>query len=427
MNFFDSIVLFFVFLLIGGVVTLLLFKKNACKEDGYKIFSISLVVYSLYSIIVYSETISRGEFLLYSDQEWFYQVSQELGGLNNIQEIFKRCFIYREHIETEGAYFYMGVLSFIANKFFSGNSIIFQMLNVVFLASLINIFVYRILLFFIEYKNAFKYALIYVFGSYIFFYSPWLLRDIHIALLYAIALTLLFSSFKVYKLFLFIPIILITVEFRFEHGVFLMIFPFLYVYDKIKDSKKMLFFTIILFCSGILYFSSFIISNLSNIFMAMENYEEFTIEQAEETGGLGRYIFYLPIGVRQIVSVIYSQMSPFPSWNLLLSAKSLPDIIIGIIAMISPIYWFIVWYIVITNYVSNKGRFQAILKYSGIILVCFLFANSGNMTIRRIICMYPVIYLFYCVIKENIENFNRKIFSAIKLYVFISILYLVIK
>ena len=62
-------------------------------------------------------------------------MSQYLGELPNVKSIFDDCFtnqVYRLLTENQGAYFYSGLLSYVANHYLGGNNVLFQILNVSF-------------------------------------------------------------------------------------------------------------------------------------------------------------------------------------------------------------------------------------------------------------------------------------------------------
>ncbi|MCS2327014.1 hypothetical protein NXV84_07680 [Bacteroides fragilis] len=66
--------------------------------------------------------------------------------------------------------------------------------------------------------------------------------------------------------------------------------------------------------------SIIIIPEIMAIQKTLNSYQEFTQDAAEE-GGLGKYIYRLPMGLKELVAVLYSQMSPFPSWGESLMLK----------------------------------------------------------------------------------------------------------
>lgn len=414
-------------------ISYIIFDTTIERVKTLKIFRLSSFLYfsfALFSFWSYIE--NNNSFFQYSDQDNFYEMSQYLGSLPNIKSIFDACFINQPYLaltENQGAYFYLGIISYFANIYLGGNSVIFQILNVSFLAALIPVFVFRILAYFVSLKSAFRYVIIFIFCSHVFYYSPWILRDIHIALLYAIGLSILFSPFKVYRLIVLSLLVFITTFFRLEHGLFMLFMPLLYVYEQTKYNKFIHYTFVIIGLGVCVFLGTIILPEVISIQSTLSGYVDYTQEAAEE-GGLGKYIYRLPIGIKQIVTVLYSQMSPFPSWNLAVNAKNFPQFIIGIVQMVAPLFWFIVWFCIVK--VMSTKRYKNILPsiaiYAGLILVVFLLLNSSNMNPRRLICMYPVLYLFFVIAKEKYPLFIKKNMKySFAVYCALCVTYLIIK
>lgn len=318
MIFFVIIGLYIFFFLSCFCISYVIFDTTPQKKIALKIFSFSSFLYFFFSLLVYwGYVINNNSFFQYPDQESFYEMSQYLGGLPNVESIYNDCFtdqIYLALTENQGAYFYFGLISYFANHYLGGNSVLFQILNVSFLAALIPVFIFRILISFVSVRRAFLSSIIFVFCSYIFYYSPWILRDIHIALLYSIGLSILYTPFKVYRLLLLCILSFVTFYFRAEHGLFMLFMPLLYVYEQTKKNKIVHYSLIGISIVIIMGLSIIIIPEIMAIQKTLNSYQEFTQDAAEE-GGLGKYIYRLPMGLKELVAVLYSQMSPFPSWG----------------------------------------------------------------------------------------------------------------
>lgn len=405
--------LYIFFFLSCFCISYVIFDTTPQKKIALKIFSFSSFLYFFFSLLVYwGYVINNNSFFQYPDQESFYEMSQYLGGLPNVKSIYNNCFadqIYLALTENQGAYFYFGLISYFANHYLGGNSVLFQILNVSFLAALIPVFIFRILISFVSLRRAFLSSIIFVFCSYIFYYSPWILRDIHIALLYSIGLSILYTSFKVYRLLLLCVLSFITFYFRAEHGLFMLFMPLLYVYEQTKKNKIVHYSLIGISIVIIMGLSIIIIPEIMAIQKTLNSYQEFTQDAAEE-GGLGKYIYRLPMGLKEIVAVLYSQISPFPSWGGITNAKNFPQLIIGLVQIIAPAFWFIVWFCVvqILRYKDYRDLLPNILIFSGLAFLAFLIANSSNINPRRLICMYPVFYIFYVIAKENYPFYMAK-------------------
>lgn len=423
--------LFFVCVCIG--ISYVVFDTITERQKALKIFVFSSFLYVLFAFFVYwSYVINNNSFFQFPDQENFYEMSQYLGGLSNLKSIFDNCFtnqVYLILTENQGAYFYLGFISYFANHFLGGNNVLFQILNVSFLAALIPVFVFRILINFVSLKRAFLSSIVFVFCSYIFYYSPWILRDIHTALLYTIGLSILYSSFKLYRLLVLCVIIFITFYFRVEHGLFMFFMPLLYVYEQTKRSKIAHNSFIIIGTVVIVSLSVVIIPEVMTIQKTLDSYQNFTQDLAEE-GGFGKYIYRLPTGLKEITAMLYSQISPFPSWGLLTNAENFPQFIIGLVQMIAPAFWFIVWFCVIQimRFRDYRESLPNILILSGLAFLVFLLANSSNINLRRLICMYPVFYIFYVIAKEKFPFYIAKeLKRGLGIYLILCVVYLFMK
>jgi hypothetical protein len=312
-------------LLTGSLLCYLLSKgKQIVEKNLLVIFFLNFTFYLLYAVIVYYSYIEQNDFFLFSDQETFYESGNYLSQFTSIKDIFNACFVERIHIETECAYFIFGTISFLANRFLDGNSIFLQSIFVSYFAILTNLFVYKTLSFYVLPKKALKYTLIYSFLTPIFFYSPWILRDIHIAFLFSIGIYLIHTPFSIKKLLLFIPLIIITAEFRLEHGFFYLVFPLLYIllqgrnHPNYKIIIKFFIIIAIVFSAVII---NAILPKLYSIQEGLKRYVMYT-EEAINYQGLGHYLYELPFGIKQIAIIIYSQISSFPPWAILTESSS---------------------------------------------------------------------------------------------------------
>ena len=205
--------------------------------------------------------------------------------------------------------------------------------------------------------------------------------------------------------------------------------PLLYVYEQTKKNKIVHYSLIGISIVIIMGLSIIIIPEIMAIQKTLNSYQEFTQDAAEE-GGLGKYIYRLPMGLKELVAVLYSQMSPFPSWGGIANAKNFPQLIIGLVQIIAPAFWFIVWFCVIQilRCKDYRNLLPNILILSGFAFLTFLIANSSNINPRRLICMYPVFYIFYVIAKENYPFYMAKNMKrGVGIYFILCIVYLFMK
>ena len=167
MIFFAIAVLYLFFILSCFCISYIIFDTIVERKKALKIFLLSSLLYFIFALFAYwAYAINNNSFFQYPDQENFYEMSQYLGRLPNLKSIFDGCFtdqVYLILTENQGAYFYLGITSYFANHCLGGNNVLFQILNVSFLAALIPVFVFRILTTFVSVKRAFKSTIVFVF------------------------------------------------------------------------------------------------------------------------------------------------------------------------------------------------------------------------------------------------------------------------
>jgi len=420
------------YILIGVILAFSIFKKDMDKIKSMQVFFITYSIYSVYIAIIYLGYITRGGWFISPDEHLFYTASEALGNMSNIRSIYETCFVQRVHIENEGAYFTRGVVAYVANNYLYGNSPLIQYLNSAFIGSLCSVFMYKILLQFIDAKKSFKYTLIYVAFSYLMLSAGKLTRDVYINFFYIWALSILFSDFSVRKLILLFVLVLVTMQFRLEHGLFMAFIPMLFIYEKAKERanfkliRKLLIVVMIIIAIAI---AGVVLVYLKNIMSTMEGYVEFTSKNSEQ-GGLGKYILRLPAGIKQIAIIIHSQMEPFPSWKQLLESNNIFEMIGGGVVMVSPFFWFVVCFCTL-RYSMIKGfykDFPIILRYSGLVLILFLLVNTSNMNPRRLVCMYPILFTVYSIGSTKYPTlFRNNMIRAVFIYLCLCGVYLLIK
>lgn len=384
--------------------------NSKIKSDFLLLFNISFLTYIVLSILAFLSFAEINDFFIFSDQEEFFEIGQELGRLSSFFEIFHLCFVERVHLINEGVIFYFGSLAHFAN-IFDGNSLFYQIINIAFFGVLINIFVYRILLFYTNVNNAFKFAVYFALFSHIPAFSVWILRDIHIAFFFSVAIYFLHFSFKIRNLFILLLLSIIVFEFRIVSGLAFLFFPLFYVFRGILNSKSKIIYLIITCSALILLISKFnqqIYYSFLTMIEGFEHYSEYSVEVANDQGGLGGLLLNLPDGIKHFAVLIYSQISPFPIWDQLIKANTFIQYIFGLFFMISPLFWGFVFYFTVVNLLSKRDKLKALQRGFLFFFIIFLLGNSSNLNLRRVIAAYPILYsLFVFFITQSTKNSIR--------------------
>ncbi|MBD0778096.1 hypothetical protein HPE56_09855 [Maribacter sp. ANRC-HE7] len=421
------------FVTLGTGISFWLTKGNRRDRlNLLKIFFSSYVAYVLFSLVSYLDYNAINDFFLFPDQTLFFEVGETLGKGTGLSQIFQDCFILRIHEENEGAYFIFGLIGFVANKYFDGNSILLQSLHVGFMAMILNLFLYKTIRFHTYRSEALKFALLFAFFSPLFFYAPWILRDVHIALLYAIGIYMMHTRFTIKRLLLFIPLIIVTLEFRLEMGLFSFFMPVYYFYFRGKKHRNYKFLLTSFIFVGVAVFGmilNFLVTSIEATLKSFESYSSYTEENLG--GGLGAMLYELPVGLKQLAVTFFSQIMPFPAWGKFLVSETSFEYIISLIECCGAIFWSCLFLFMTFAFTNKKVR-KHLSKENIVMLVIalvFLLGNSSEMNTRRILCIYPLIFILYLNIRHMLPKRKRMYYSysSIALYSALSVIYFFIK
>ena len=275
-----------------------------------------------------------------------------------------------------------------------------------------------------------KFALLSIF----LMYSCFIVRDIIISFFYLLSLNVVFKKFSIIKVFYLLMFALITWGIRLYSGLFLLGFILIYIYvHGIENTRYRTLYTIFMAVLA----AAFLIPNI----LASTAYEqtindislanEHSLDAEMSSGGLIARLYKLPSGISQIMVGLYSQIAPFPPNGTLLRSENFVQLIIGLLVIVYEFFWYLVSYGLIITIVL-KGTFS-FLSTKEFILLCatvvFILANVAHPDLRRMMPMYPVIYICYLRAKTTFgSNWFKPLRSnMIVIYLFLFVLYSVIK
>lgn len=403
------------------------------RDRGRLLFNIVFSCLTVFACVHYMDTVVDWQtFALdWNDEYKFWKLSETLSCSPSVKSIFVDCFINRNvggSIDNQGYVFYIGILAYMAETFLDGNNLLYQFMGSVLFGSLFSIVLYKIFLLYIDGKKAFKYVLLFSLCSVVFSYGFLFLRDVVILFFYVSILYIVLQKFTVHRLIGLILLSFIVFQLREEHGLFSIVFIAYYIYKAFRKIKVLIW--LFLPCLPVVffvYFGTYFDRSLSS----MENYKEHTEVAANTVGGLSTNLFRLPPGIKEVVMFFYAALSPIPPWFPLLASTNLFNGIVNLHVIVYAIFWYIVFYSAF-KWLVLDGRIKQLpvdMIWLLGIAVLFIFLNLSNPTHRRMMAVYPVIYLAYCFIKEKIPrpvvNKNKLVLSGI--YVFGLVLYIFLK
>jgi hypothetical protein len=373
----------------------------------FTLLSVILPTYLLYSFITYNDDFGFTR-LYYSDEGYFFKNISSLSNEGSIQQIWNKTIVQRTHRDYEGFFLFHGLIGYFGKLFFDSSTVALHSFWISFLGVLTNLFVFKVIRVFFPLNTSLKLILVFSLLSPMFYYTPWILRDIHIAFLYSVSFFLVLRRFSIINATLLFLIALMTIEIRVENGLFLLVFPVInLIINKYNQAGIRRFYPFIIIIS--ILSVSFLISMKLNDFSrsadSLNSYSEFTVGTMND--GFGSKLYKLPFGVRQFAVAINSQLTPMPPWALI---KGDSFFIAGFVKLVNTIFWSILLFFGMFS-ISKKGitDLPLGLKYIYPLVLIFLFLNTSNMTIRRVISIYPILFLFIVYIGSKIPSHVRKV------------------
>lgn len=259
-----------------------------------------------------------------------------------------------------------------------------------------SLLVYRLFLLYFDPRVSYKYTLIFALCSPFLIYSTVILRDIVIAFFYLLVYDIVLRDFKVRSI---IPILLLTVltlGCRLYSGLFLLSFLLFYIYKGISSTryaKPMIIIAGLIFV-GIV--SQYVLGSeiLTHSQEELNGYVEY---DADRSTGFSAKLAGLPSGAKELALSIYSQVHPFPFYELVKLANNAPTLLLSIVKSLSVLWWYFIFYgLCYALFIKKKVFVYNLFDYMlfGIIAI-YIVLNSTQIDVRRIMAVYPLIYLYY--------------------------------
>lgn len=422
------IILFFAYLL-GVSITRSL---NNTQRKTLKIYSILFLVSSIYMILCYVFMTKKGfEYLFAPDiVGYFYPENVRYLEMGNYWDILSQIWKHYHFLDRKiVGYFSYTTLWGVISRSLNASLFITLQISTLFLYSFIGVVLYRIFLKCnFSSSKSYKYTLIISLCSIMFFWSTVFIRDIHIALLYLLAIYQTFdTNFSLKTLLKLLIIIFITCLFRIESGLFLFVLIPTYLlltlyYSKYKFIVIGISFVILALVG---YFILYNFSTLELLITA--NAESYKLEY---TGGMISTLQKIPI-IGDLISIIYTAIQPIPFWGVLDPSGKPVALgeetynIMGFPRSVNAFFnWFVIFYIMVWIFSSKKrkrtkGLLPKSLIYNLWIGLFFLLIQSSVVEQRRLVGYYCVFYVLFFIIYEHISLSEKKLINATAIISFV--------
>lgn len=424
-------------------IGIIIFTNKDNLKYILKIYNISFIVYFSYLLICYIFMAHHNyQYLLAYDPINVYIPTTEFylaqGNFFNMLTS-----IWHEHVflsrNTPGYYTVLTLFGCISSAL-NANLYVSLQLSTLLFTCFISVVIFRLLLLTnISQTRSYKYAIIISLFSIIFFYSTQILRDVHIALFYLLAILITFTpKFSIVNIVKLLLLIIVTALFRIESGLFLFILIPIYLLLTLQKSKyKIIVATISL---GIfIVLAIFAINNREEISTIYENNRENYVEGVTEGRGMIANLQKIPV-IGDFFSIIYNAIQPLPFWakmspsgkdnlgNEVYNIMTFPLVFASFFNWITILY-ILMW--IFSPEIKNRTRQQISkpLQYNLWVGLVFLYLQSSVIAQRRLMGYYCIFYILFFIIYSNLKIEEKKQFNilAILSFVFmqvISVIYL---
>ena len=428
---FDISIPFFivVWLIFGNLIIYISFKKDNFSISR-QIFYVTFFIYLGYMLLTKLFYIEN-PFL-----NWFY-VSDPVSFYTRIFNFCKRDVYYgvglldfgnQAVIDRGTALYYLGWVVGRISYFIGGiNSPVIHNIVVVWCMSMINVFLYNTSRYFLDKQKSKDIALTYGIFSYSLIFSSVLLRDQHVALLIAIGFYIILGNFSIKKLIVLIALAVITFTFRPTHGIYYLLLLLYYLYVPLKRYKYSIIpFSVIVF---ILFITYGIRTEFSeNLIDRSQTYSEFHEHQAANAGGAAKLYGVLPSFLHPPTRIIQSQINPFMLLRVTKSYSGHDNTVqyqyLSYAASIGDFLWFVIWVLILYGFHDKylkksipKNLFLTFL----LAMILLILAGFSSFDNRRLLGVYPIIYLTAMIILFNLTKVRRKRIVDMAVVVFISL------
>lgn len=400
-----SIIIFWFIFFFLGIKILPKGALGRLTTDLISVFAIPFCAYTIFTLLTVYIFVQNplNDYFLASDSLLYWR---NLGNVHTLKDVLDQ---YNSNLGPHwgniNKYRFFNLISLLLaylSNLIDKNDIIVQTFQGVFLGALSNSYLYQMLKQYTNNRFAYKASLLFGLLCFVFTFSSVYTRDIHIYFLYTLAGYLVINYKRVKYVILKLSILcIITFFFRFESGIFMLLFLMLYLYLKSQKNKA-----IILVIAAVIPICAFLtISVLKTASDTLDYYsslQEGQAGQAADKASLARTFSNLPIGLKQVALAIISQTDPVPFYRYTKAPPGTDDMLAKSFSMyrlpqgVSGLFWVMVWSILLytlfwTEFKLKKLPREVFVMF--IISVLFILITTADINVRRTICVYPFIYL----------------------------------
>lgn len=392
------------------------FRKNGVdKQYGSKVFGLIFLVY-VFSAFIASRSFLNGQsFYVVDSAKYIAEYGKiSIWSLDNaISTLNNTYFLLADNngLFNEG----LALWSYIGNHYFDGSSIFYMTLFQTLFGVLASLEIFKIFLLYFNPNKAAKYSCLFALLSLFHIYSIVIIRDIVIAYFYMLGLRIILEKPKFSDIFFLIIVMVVTMGIRLYTGLFFGAFIMFWIYKLVQNKKYsfLKYLMVPIFILGVAFVSASVVSSvlMENTVGQIEEYDELY----SETSGWATRLRSLPMGVRQMAILLFSQL-PIDGFSFFPNAKSFSNFYLASLNAIYQLFGFVIFY-GLMYLCFIKGFFKKMTTNDRWILVIMLIfiaiTLSTHIDVRRSMEAIPFIFLYYIIYKDKC---NSKTWAKVNKY-----------
>ncbi len=389
-----SPIMLYLIMLLVGVILIGFFSNINELIAKLKLFLFFFSLYFIYTLAVHYILVDDNSNILgkiYVDEQTLYDFSNRgldyISGDKNFFDIFSVYSIDELPLHVV----FMSLIAYFSINIDSVNIVLSQKLLAPFFGGLFSVVLYSTIKH--EFKNttmSFNATMAYGLLSAIFMFSTPMLRDIDVALAYMVFFYLFLQKTSLLNILSMLIIAFGTYFLRNESGIVLFALTILSLFFSVKELRNkglriiiyLVLFTLFL---AFVYLSAHIILAINERFSGMSEGRSALIAAESAKSSLSKLFNNLPFGLSHSAKLIFGQIQPFP----LLNAINTP------LFLIHGIFWPFIFTMMIYGiiYKQIREKINIKIKYLLAIAISILFLMSAEPTTRRMLSVYPIIYM----------------------------------
>lgn len=384
-----------------GAVFVVLYQRENLKKT-FLLYNIVFSVYFTLAFIV-STSFSERDFFLVSDPSRYIDFFINSTSVSWGREDIVSC--YLDFTDSNTLYnAYLDNIAVFVNNVLGGITIYGLTICHTIWGVLSSVVLFRILTRRLELNRAFRFSLVFALCSLFLFYSTVIIRDIIICFFFLVAFDIVDQKFSISGVIKLLLLVLIVWGIRLYSGLFLIVFLGYYFYKKVYNSALKPIATFV-FAIILVSMSGFILASeiVSQTIDEMQLYTEFTSEQS--AGGVVSKLQSLPPGISHLSIALFMMIGPLPPFISYIGVETFSHFVMSTIRIVAAFFWFVLFYSLLEKLFIKKYLDKLPFDRVVLLLVClvFILANTSHPDIRRMLPVFPVIFVQYAEICK-IEN-----------------------